>query len=82
MFGVAIMLALTRLVLGPTLPDRIVGLDYLTKVSIGIIVAYAIYLDTALYLDVAIFVALISFMGTIAFAYYLEQRAEQDARDR
>jgi len=63
-----------RLLRGPTLPDRIVALDLLVAISIGIIATYAIYNNQPAFLDVAIILALVSFLGTIAFAYYIERR--------
>ena len=70
----AILLSLTRLAIGPRLPDRVVALDLLSTYGIGIIAIYAIATDERAFLDVAAVVALISFLGTVAFAYYLEKR--------
>lgn len=71
---VAIALAFIRLVRGPTLPDRVVALDLITTLAIGIIAVYAIATDKAVLLDLAIVLALISFLGTVAFAHYIERR--------
>jgi multicomponent Na+:H+ antiporter subunit F len=71
---VAVALAFVRLVRGPSLPDRIVALDLIGVLSIGVIAVYAIASGETVYLDVAAVVALISFLGTIAFAYYVEKR--------
>jgi multicomponent Na+:H+ antiporter subunit F len=70
----AVVLAFVRLVMGPTLPDRVVALDLMTTLGIGVIAVYAIANDDPIFLNVAIVVALISFLGTIAFAYYVEKR--------
>jgi multicomponent Na+:H+ antiporter subunit F len=67
-------LTFLRLLHGPTLPDRIVALDLLVTISIGIIAVYAIYHNQPAFLDVAIILALVSFLGTVAFAYYIERR--------
>ena len=72
--ALAIVLAFTRLVRGPSLPDRVVALDLLNTLGIGIIAAYAIATGQPAFLDVAIAMALISFLGTVAFAYYIERR--------
>lgn len=73
----AVFLTLIRLVRGPTLPDRVVALDLMTTLGIGVIAAYAIFYDEPIFLDVALVVALVSFLGTIAFAYYVERGIEQ-----
>jgi multicomponent Na+:H+ antiporter subunit F len=73
----AVGLTFIRLVRGPGLPDRVVALDLIFTIGIGIIAAYAILTKQPAILDVAIISALIAFLGTIAFAYYLERRAHE-----
>jgi multicomponent Na+:H+ antiporter subunit F len=72
--ALAVGLLFIRLVRGPSLPDRVVALDQMATLGIGIIAAYAIVTGRAAFLDVAIAMALISFLGTVAFAYYIERR--------
>lgn len=71
--ALAMMLAFVRLLRGPSLPDRVVAVDLLTTLSIGIIATYAIATEQTALLDVAIVLALVSFLGTVAFAYYIER---------
>lgn len=70
----SVALTFVRLVMGPSLPDRVVALDLMTTLGIGVIAAYAMATDETIFIDVAIVVALISFLGTIAFAYYVEKQ--------
>ncbi len=72
---VAMYLAFMRLVRGPTLPDRVVALELITTLTVGIIVVYTISSNQPVFLDAAIVVALVSFLGTVAFAQYVERRA-------
>jgi multicomponent Na+:H+ antiporter subunit F len=74
--GVSVMLALARLLHGPKIADRVVSLDLMVTLGMGIIAVYAIATEQAVFLDVATVLALISFLGTIAFATYLQRRAE------
>jgi multicomponent Na+:H+ antiporter subunit F len=67
-------MAFYRLLLGPSLADRVVAMDLITSLAVGVIALFAIATDTALLLDVIAVVALTSFLGTIAFAYYIEVR--------
>jgi multicomponent Na+:H+ antiporter subunit F len=76
--GVALLLALARLVRGPSLPDRVVALDLMAAQTVGIICTYAIGTNQRVFLDVAIVLALIAFLGTVAFAQYLERRAHDE----
>lgn len=71
--ALAIVLTVIRLLRGPSLPDRVMALDLLTTLGIGMIAVYAIATDQPAFLDVAIATALISFLGTVAFAYYIER---------
>lgn len=75
MLLIGMYLALARLMLGPTLPDRVVALELITTLTVGIIVVYTISSNQPVFLDAAIVVALVSFLGTVAFAQYVERRA-------
>jgi multicomponent Na+:H+ antiporter subunit F len=70
-FGIAF--SVVRLVLGRTLIDRIVAIDTLTVISIGLIVLYAHLSGRFVYLDVALVYGLLSFLGVLAIARYLEK---------
>ncbi len=74
MLTIAFFLAFVRMMKGPTLADRIVALDLMSTLTVGIIALFTIYTGESVFLDAAIVLALISFLGTIAFARYLEKR--------
>ena len=67
------VLSIYRLIRGPSLPDRVVALDLIGILSLGIIVTATISNNDPVLLDVAIVLGLIAFMGTVAFARYLER---------
>jgi multicomponent Na+:H+ antiporter subunit F len=71
MLVVSLFLALVRLLRGPTLPDRVVALDLMSTLAVGVMAAYAIVTDQPVFLDVAVLLALIAFLGTVAFALYV-----------
>ena len=73
MLSVALVLAFTRLVRGPSLPDRVVALDLIGIISVGVIILHGLATETAVLFDAAIVLALVSFAGTIAFAKYFER---------
>lgn len=70
--GLAALLSLWRVVRGPTLPDRVVALDLLGVLIVGIAVSSAALSGSPYFLDVATVIALISFVGTIAYARFVE----------
>lgn len=78
MLTAALVCAFVRLVRGPTLPDRVVALDLISAVVVGIAALYAIVTDQPVLLDVAIVLALVAFLGTVAFAQYIEKRARDE----
>lgn len=71
--GVALLIALVRLVKGPTLPDRIVAMDLLGVLVVGVIVVLGGWNDVRATLDGAIVIALVGFLGTVAYASYVER---------
>ena len=66
--------AFIRLLQGPSLPGRVIALDFMSVLSIGIIVIFAVVTDQPVFVDVATVLALVSFLGTVAFAAYVERR--------
>ena len=72
-FGIAFVFAFVRLMLGPSLPDRVVALDLMAVIGIGFISAYAIQTERSVFVDVATVVALIGFLATVAFAYHVRR---------
>jgi multicomponent Na+:H+ antiporter subunit F len=77
--AIALVLAFLRLLIGPTVPDRVIAFDLLTLHVLGLVCAVAILTGQWLFLDAAIILALMTFMATVAFARYVERRARQNA---
>jgi multicomponent Na+:H+ antiporter subunit F len=75
--GVALLAAVVRLIKGPTLPDRIVAMDLIGVLVVGVIVVLAGSTDVRATLDAAVVIALIGFVGTVAYASYV-QRGHQE----
>ena len=73
MLGLALLLAVIRLVKGPTLPDRIVAMDLISVIVIGLIVGLAASTRVRATLDAAIVIALISFVATVTYAMYVQR---------
>ena len=75
--GLALLMAFIRIVRGPTLPDRIVGMDLFGVLVVGLIVVLAASSGARASLDAAIVIALIGFVGTVAYATYVERGETQ-----
>ncbi len=73
----AVALVAYRFFKGPSIVDRVIALDLLITIGIGIITIYSIMTKQPTFLDDAMILALIAFLGTVAFSYYLEKKEEQ-----
>lgn len=76
--GISLLLLLYRLITGPHMADRVVALDLINTIGIGIIATYAVATEESNLLDVAIVMALISFLGTVGFAIYWQRGTPND----
>lgn len=74
--GISLVLSFVRIVLGPSLPDRIIALDLVAYQAIALMLVYAVVVDQSNFLEVALVLALIAFLGTVAFARYLEYQTK------
>ena len=77
LFGLALLLALFRLIKGPSLSDRVVALDFISTCVIGMIVVDSIATGESDFLSVAIVAALVGFVGSVAFAMYIQKGSDQ-----
>lgn len=68
LLGAALLLSVYRLVRGPTACDRILTLDLLGGLGLGVLVMTSIRYHQPVFLDVAVVLALVGFIGTVAFA--------------
>ena len=71
MLGAALLLAVARLVRGPSLPDRALALDTLYINAIALIILYGIWQGTELFFEIALLFAVLGFVSTVAVAKYM-----------
>lgn len=74
----SLTLTIVRIWKGPTLPDRVLGLDVLTSSSIGLIAVIGIDTGFTLYVDIAIALGLVGFLATISFARFIMARGDTE----
>jgi len=67
-----ILAAALRILLGPTLPDRVVGMDTANTLMVSTLLVLAAVFNQTVFVDVAIVYAMLSFVGTLFFSKYLE----------
>lgn len=73
LLGISLVLVTGRLLVGPSLSDRVVALDMLSFIAVGVIAVYTIATGSAVMLDAALVLALVAFLGTVAFARFVER---------
>ena len=73
MLAAAACVTFTRLLMGPTLPDRVVAIDLIGVLMVCTLVVTAAATAQQAFLDVGMVVALISFVGTVAYSRYIER---------
>ena len=72
--GVALLLALWRLIRGPQAPDRILALDTLYVTTIAELVLFGMHHGTEVYFEAALIIAMLGFFGTLVLAKYVMRR--------
>ena len=65
------LLAMVRLLKGPTSADRVVALDAINTLVVASMIVLAAEFRQVVFVDVAIVYALLSFVGTLYIAKYL-----------
>jgi multicomponent Na+:H+ antiporter subunit F len=74
--GLATVLFLYRLLRGPSLADRVVGIDGVIVTGMSMIIVRAMDTGRGAYLPIAVVLALVSFISTSVIARYIEGRGE------
>jgi multicomponent Na+:H+ antiporter subunit F len=67
------LLAGYRVIVGPTVPDRVVALDTIATNVVAIAVLYAIQTGEGLFVTVSLVLAIIGFVSTIAAARFITE---------
>ncbi len=75
--SLAILLVFVRFIKGPTISDRIIAVDLLVTIGIGVIAVYSILTNQSTFLDIALILGLIAFLGTVAYSSYLQKRKKK-----
>lgn len=72
--GAAMLMALWRLLRGPTVSDRILALDTLNVTAIAELMLLGMYLKTAVYFEAALVIAMLGFVSTVVLSKYVIRR--------
>lgn len=72
--GLAMLLALWRLLRGPTVPDRILALDTLNINAIMLLVLYGMHARTQIHFEAALIIAMLGFTSTVVLTKFVLRR--------
>ena len=70
--GLALLLALIRMLLGPSSGDRVISADTLSVTTTAALTGVAAFFGNEFFLDVALVYAAVAFVGVIAVARVIE----------
>jgi len=73
LFGIAIAIALVRIIIGPSLPDRVIALDMIGVNLLSSIAIISIIMHTKAFLEAILILGILAFISTIAFSKYMER---------
>ncbi len=82
LIGIAIGITLIRIIIGPSLPDRVLSLDIVGVQIVSVLAIISIILETDAFLGVLLILAILSFIGTIAFTKFIERGVIIERRKR
>jgi multisubunit Na+/H+ antiporter MnhF subunit len=74
--GLAATLFCYRLLRGPSLADRVIGIDGMIVCGMSLLIVRAMDSGRGAYLPAAVVLALVSFISTSVIARYIEGRGE------
>lgn len=71
-YGLAVIIALYRVVKGPTTPNRVVAFDSIGAMIISIVGILSITFNTLSFLDASLIIAILAFLSTIGISRFVE----------
>lgn len=71
LLALALLLALWRLLRGPSVSDRILALDTIYINALALLIVLGVRLNDPLFFEEALLIGLLGFVGTVSFAKYL-----------
>ncbi len=74
----SLIFPLYRLFKGPTLPDRVVALDQIAFIIVGIIICDIFYTRNTMLLDVVLIVSFLLVFGSMIIARYLYKKQNEN----
>jgi len=74
--AVLLLASMVRIVLGPTVWDRLLGMNLVTTKIVMAIAVLAVLMDRTFLVDVAIVYALLGFVASVLIARFIEKKGK------
>lgn len=71
--SISIVIAMYRMIKGPSLQDRILASDSISYTIVGMVGVLSILTDTKAYLDIILLIGILAFLSTIALCRFVER---------
>ncbi|WP_414046826.1 monovalent cation/H+ antiporter complex subunit F [Macrococcus equi] len=72
-YGISILIVMYRVIVGPSLPDRIVAFDSISAMIMSSVSILCLIMDTTLFLEAILIIGVLSFISTIATSRFIER---------
>ena len=72
--GASMLMAIWRLLRGPTVADRILAFDTLNVTAIAELMLLGMHLKSAIYFEAALIIAMLGFVSTVVLSKYVIRR--------
>jgi len=71
---VSLAVSMIRVVIGPTVADRMIGLNMVAAQTLALLVTVSVSMNRSVYLDVALVYDIFGFLGILVMARYFSGR--------
>ena len=71
---VSIVVSMVRVVIGPTVADRMIGLNLVAAQTLALLVLISVSMERTIYLDVALVYDIFGFVGILVMTRYFSGR--------
>jgi len=71
--SLSVIIALYRVIKGPSLQDRILALDSISYTIVGMVGVLSIIMDTQVYLDIILLIGILAFLSTTSLCRFIER---------
>lgn len=80
LLGLAVVLVIRRVELGPSILDRVVGLDVLVSTMMAALALYAAWDDRVDIMATMVVLSLVGFVGSVTVARFVAAESEEEGR--